>query len=49
MFSNPKGTVTNSNLELAGSIARQDILAQEYDVRKKTNHNLINNTPTVYW
>jgi hypothetical protein len=48
-FANPGGTVTNSNLELAASIAQHDVLAQQVDVREATIHNLTDNTATIYW
>jgi len=48
-FDNPKGTITNSDLELAGSVAQQDVLAQAADIREKTIHTLCDNTPAVYW
>jgi len=47
-FSNPTGTITNSDLELAGSVAQQDTLAQAADIREKTTHHLCDNTPTAY-
>lgn len=48
-FANPKGQVTNSNFELAGTLAHQDALAQHFDVSEHTNHTLSDNTPTVCW
>jgi len=35
-FTNPAGTITNSNLELAGCIAHQDVLQQEVDCTEHT-------------
>ena len=46
---NPQGDITNSDLELAGSIAQQDVVAQHVDVRERTVHTLSDNTPTVHW
>ena len=48
-FDNPKGDVTNSDLELAGSIAHLNILAQCADVQERTIHNLCDNTAAVFW
>ena len=48
-FKNPKGLITNSDLELAGSIAQNGILAQLADAREKTTHNSYDNIATVFW
>ncbi|MGH7974644.1 MAG: hypothetical protein ACREBR_03895, partial [bacterium] len=48
-FERPQGTITNSDLELAGTIAHQDILAHEADVREQTLAILCDNTPAVAW
>ena len=48
-FANLSGPITNSDLELAGSIAQNDILAQAVDVWEKTTHNSYNNIAAVYW
>lgn len=48
-FKNPKGDVTNSDLELAGSIAHNDVLAQAADVCEQTTHNSYDNIATVFW
>ena len=48
-FDNPSGDITNSDLELAGSIAHNDILAQAADVRECTTHNCYDNTAAVFW
>jgi hypothetical protein len=48
-FTNPVGTITNSDLELAASIAQHDVLAQQVDVPEATIHNLTDNTATLYW
>jgi hypothetical protein len=48
-FDNPRGTVPNSDLELAASVAQHDVLAQQVDVREATIHNLTDNTATMYW
>ena len=46
---NPRGNITNRNLELAGSIAQHDILAQVADLTNRTIHNCYNNIAAVYW
>jgi hypothetical protein len=46
---NPTGNITNSELELAGSVAHMDVLSQQYDVQKKTVHNSSDNFATVWW
>jgi hypothetical protein len=46
---NPHGTITNSDLELAGTIAQHDVLAHLADIRERTVHNLHDNTPAVFW
>jgi hypothetical protein len=48
-FTKPGGTVTNSGLELAASVAQHDALSQQVDVREATIHNLTDNTTTMYW
>merc|ERR1712155_370829 len=48
-FDNPLGDITNSDLELAGSIAHNNILAQAADVRECTTHNCYDNTAAVFW
>ena len=48
-FKNPDGDITNSDLELAGSIAQHDILAQAADIAERTIHNSYDNTAAVYW
>jgi len=48
-WENPTGTINNSDLELAGVIALQDILAQVTSVRKLTLATLSDNTLAVYW
>jgi hypothetical protein len=48
-FNNLKGDITNSDLELAGSIAQNDVLAQAVDVCEKTTHNSYDNIAAVFW
>jgi hypothetical protein len=46
---NRHGTITNSDLELAGTIAHQDILVQLLDCRERTIGVLNDNIPAVSW
>ena len=46
---NPSSTITNSDLELAGTIAHTGILAQHWDIRECTVATFSNNTPAVAW
>ena len=48
-FAHPKGSITNNDLELAGSIANNNVLAQATDVREKTTHNSYDNIAVVFW
>ena len=48
-WSNPTGTLTNSDFELTGNIAHMDVLAQFADVRERTIHNSSDNVASVYW
>ena len=48
-YTNPLGTITNSDLELAGTIAHHDVLAHQADIRELTIHNLHDNTPAMFW
>ena len=48
-FDNPEGSINNSDLELVGSIAHNDILAQHADVREPTIRNSYDNMATVFW
>jgi hypothetical protein len=48
-FKNLNGDITNSDLELAGSIAQNDILAQAVDVCERTTHNSYDNIAAVFW
>jgi hypothetical protein len=46
---NPRGDITNSDLELAGTIGHQDILVQNRDCRDRTISTLSDNIPAVAW
>jgi hypothetical protein len=48
-FDNPTGSITNSDLELAGRIAHQDILAQEVNIAEANLATGTDNTPTLAW
>jgi hypothetical protein len=48
-WANPAGTITNSDLELAGTIAHHDILVHASDVRECTIATLTDNTPAQAW
>lgn len=48
-WSNPTGTITNSDLELAGTIAQHDILAQAADIRECSIATFTDNTPAQAW
>jgi hypothetical protein len=47
--SNPTGTITNSDLELAGTIAQHDVLVHHADCRERTINTLTDNTPALAW
>ena len=46
---NPRGSITNSDLELAGQMAHLDILAQHYDCRERTVSTLTDNISARSW
>ena len=46
---NPNGTITNSDLELAGSLLQNAAEAACLDIRERTILNFSDNTPTVFW
>ncbi len=48
-YDNPTGTLTNSDLELAGTIMHQAVLADHAVVLGETAHTLCDNTPAVAW
>jgi len=47
--SNPQGTLTSSNLELAGSLLHHNATTQNFDIWECTILTKTNNTPTLYW
>ena len=48
-FKNPKGPITNSDLELLGSVMHHEAAAQCFDVRERTVKSSTDNTPTLFW
>jgi len=48
-YKNPNGSITNSDLELAGCIGQQDILVQEVNCAGRTVMPFGDNTPSVSW
>ncbi len=46
---NPTGTITNSDLELAGTIVHTDVIVQAVDCRERTLGTGCDNTPAVSW
>ena len=47
--SNPTGTITNSDLELAGGLIHLDVLAQTFDIRERTVLSKTDNLPSLFW
>ena len=47
-FDNPKGQVTNSDLEQAGLIAQAGVMCCSHDIHYATLSNVSNNTPAVF-
>ena len=48
-FTNPDGSITNSDLELTATIAQNDVIAHAIDIRETTIGNVHDNSPTVFW
>ena len=48
-FSNPHGSITNSDLELTGTIAHDDVLAQAVPVQHVSTRTFTDNTPAQSW
>jgi hypothetical protein len=48
-FRNPHGSITNSDLELAGGIINDDAAAHCFDVRERTTKASTDNLATMYW
>lgn len=48
-FDNPKGIITNSDLELAATVAQNDVIAQRFGVDDATIANAHDNYAAVFW
>ena len=48
-FAIPQGSITNSDLELAGHVAHNDILASHASIQGSAIESFTDNTPTLYW
>jgi hypothetical protein len=48
-YDNPRGTITNSDLELAAAIVQHDVAAHQFDIWERTITSGSDNTPTVAW
>lgn len=48
-WENPKGSLTNSDLELAGTLAGLDVATRHFDLREQTISTLTDNTPALAW
>ena len=46
---NPNGTITNSDLELAGGLLHLEALAQTFDIRERTVLSKTDNLNTLFW
>jgi hypothetical protein len=47
-FAKAMVTITNIDLQLVTSVAQNDILVQQANIREATIHNLLGNTATVW-
>jgi hypothetical protein len=48
-WENPSGSITNSDLELAGSLLHHEAAVQNFDVRERTLLSRTDNTATLFW
>lgn len=48
-FDNPTGPITNSDLELAGTVVQQAVLSDHAPLSGETIHTLCDHTPAVSW
>ena len=46
---NPNGTISNSDLELAGGLLHLDALSQTFDIRERTVLSKTDNLNTLFW
>ena len=47
--SNPQGTISNSDLELAGGLLHLEAISQAFDVRERTILSKTDNLATLFW
>ena len=48
-YTNPHGTINNSELELAGSLLQHEAAVQNFDVAERTVLSYTDNTAALYW
>jgi hypothetical protein len=48
-WAHPHGAITNSDLELAGSLIHHEAAVQCFDLRERTILSKTDNTPTLFW
>ena len=48
-YNNPRGQITNSDLELAAGLVQHDIAVHAFDLRERTIASGSDNTPTISW
>ena len=48
-WTNPQGTVNNSELELAGGVVHSDCVAQCFDIKERTTLVRTDNTAVLWW
>ena len=46
---NPNGTISNSDLELAGGLLHLEAICQHYDVRERAILSRTDNLATLFW
>jgi hypothetical protein len=46
---NPKGSINNSDLELAAAVIHPDVIATQFNIAETNVATLHDNTPTVFW
>jgi len=46
---NPEGTISNSDLELAGGLLHFEALSQTFDIRERTILRKTNSLSTLFW
>ena len=49
MFTNPSGTINNSELKLAGTIGNNDVLAHEVSIAETTTATGTDNSVGLSW